>query len=49
MTEDQIRLDERRRAAQELLEAMDKSGKAVQAGLWHAATLLDPSVNKFKD
>lgn len=49
MTEDEIRLDERKKVAQELLEAMDKSGKAVQAGLWYAATLLDPSVNTFKD
>jgi predicted transcriptional regulator len=44
-----IREDERKRSAKELLEAMDQSGRAVQPGLWYAATILDPSIQEEWD
>lgn len=47
MNEQEIREDERKQAAQMLLKTMETAGRAVQPGLWFAATLLDPSVNTF--
>lgn len=45
MTEGEIRQDERKKAAQELLKAYDTAGRAVKPGLRYAATLLDPIIN----
>ena len=42
--ETHIREDERRKLAAELLRLHERSGKALQPGLWYAATVLDPSV-----
>lgn len=44
MTEAEIRQDERHRLAQVFLELIGKSGRAVQPGLWYAASLLDPRI-----
>lgn len=44
MTEEEIRADERKRIAQELLGLHDKVKRVVQPGLWFAATTLDPSL-----
>jgi hypothetical protein len=44
---DPVEREIRKKAAQELIEAMKTANRVTQPGLWYAATLLDPSLHHF--